>query len=184
MRARLIRYIGLPIVLILVVAGLSACEGVPKCFGRAATIVGTPGNDTISGTDGDDVIVGMGGFDQVAGRGGVDRICVHGGSQFGVDGSRVGGDGFVNEAQNPDGGNFISTAGGTGPTSGNVLRGTPDTDMLLSGDGGDLIVSEGGGDTIGAGPPGPDHPFGLEDGCAVDVEADFFYDCETVVDQF
>lgn len=47
----------------------------PICFGRPATIVGTPGDDTIRGTPGDDVIVGLGGDDVIRGLGGNDRIC-------------------------------------------------------------------------------------------------------------
>ena len=46
-----------------------------RCFGRAATIVGTPGHDSLPGTEGPDVIVGLGGNDFIGGRGGADRIC-------------------------------------------------------------------------------------------------------------
>src|SRR3990170_8271516 len=45
------------------------------CLGLAATIVGTPGNDTLSGTEGDDVIAGLGGNDTIFGNGGNDVIC-------------------------------------------------------------------------------------------------------------
>ena len=51
----------------------------PLCDGRAATIVGTPGDDHITGTPGADVIVGLGGRDRIDGRGGADRICGGGG---------------------------------------------------------------------------------------------------------
>ena len=52
----------------------------PTCFGRAATIVGTIGDDDpLPGTSGDDVIVGRGGNDVIQGRGGDDRICGNGG---------------------------------------------------------------------------------------------------------
>ena len=37
---------------------------------HAATIVGTPGDDTLRGTDGPDVIVGLGGDDTIFGFGG------------------------------------------------------------------------------------------------------------------
>jgi Ca2+-binding RTX toxin-like protein len=47
----------------------------PKCFGKAATIVGTPGRDRIHGTNGRDVIVGLGGIDTLRGRDGNDLIC-------------------------------------------------------------------------------------------------------------
>lgn len=46
-----------------------------RCFGKAATIVGTSGPDRIRGTRRADVIVTLGGNDRVRGRGGKDRIC-------------------------------------------------------------------------------------------------------------
>ena len=46
-----------------------------ECFGRKATIVGTPGPDRLIGTRGADVIVGLDGPDVIRGRGGNDRIC-------------------------------------------------------------------------------------------------------------
>ncbi len=47
----------------------------PTCFGQAATIVGTSGDDELTGTPGADVIVGLGGFDIIDGLAGSDRIC-------------------------------------------------------------------------------------------------------------
>ncbi len=52
-----------------------SAAGVPTCFGRPATIVGTNGSDVLIGTNGADVIVGRGGRDQIRGRSGDDRIC-------------------------------------------------------------------------------------------------------------
>jgi hypothetical protein len=46
-----------------------------RCFGKLATIVGTPGNDRLRGTSKADVIVGLGGNDTITGLGGGDRIC-------------------------------------------------------------------------------------------------------------
>jgi hypothetical protein len=48
---------------------------VARCFGRAATRVGTSGPDRIVGTRRADVIVTLGGSDRVRGRGGNDKIC-------------------------------------------------------------------------------------------------------------
>ncbi|MQA75555.1 MAG: hypothetical protein GEU88_14650 [Solirubrobacterales bacterium] len=48
--------------------------GPPRCAGRPATIVATPGSPTI-GTAGADVIAGGPGADRIRGRGGRDRIC-------------------------------------------------------------------------------------------------------------
>jgi uncharacterized delta-60 repeat protein len=47
----------------------------PRCGGRVATIVGTPGRDTLRGTRRADVIVALGGNDKVLARGGNDRVC-------------------------------------------------------------------------------------------------------------
>jgi uncharacterized delta-60 repeat protein len=47
----------------------------PICHGRAATIVGTDGNDRIAGTKKADVIVALGGNDVVKGLGGDDLVC-------------------------------------------------------------------------------------------------------------
>ena len=48
---------------------------VARCFGKAATRVGTAGPDRIVGTRRADVIVTLAGNDRVRGRGGNDRIC-------------------------------------------------------------------------------------------------------------
>jgi uncharacterized delta-60 repeat protein len=48
---------------------------VPRCAGKAATIVGTSGRDTLKGTRRADVIVGLGGSDKISGLGGNDVIC-------------------------------------------------------------------------------------------------------------
>ena len=45
------------------------------CEGRAATHLGTPGDDVLTGTDGDDVMVGLGGDDKISGLLGNDLIC-------------------------------------------------------------------------------------------------------------
>ena len=50
-----------------------------RCFGQAATIMGTLGSDHILGTEGDDVIQALAGDDTVEGRGGNDLICGGGG---------------------------------------------------------------------------------------------------------
>jgi Ca2+-binding RTX toxin-like protein len=47
----------------------------PTCFGRTATIVGTPAAETITGTNGPDVIVGGEGDDTINARGGDDWVC-------------------------------------------------------------------------------------------------------------
>lgn len=58
-------------------AGLGALPaGPPSCRGRAATIVGTDGDNRLQGTPGRDVIAALGGADIVDGGGGDDLICL------------------------------------------------------------------------------------------------------------
>jgi Ca2+-binding RTX toxin-like protein len=45
------------------------------CFGKVATIVGTPGPNVIHGTRGTDVTRGLGGNDKIFGGGRSDFIC-------------------------------------------------------------------------------------------------------------
>lgn len=52
----------------------------PRCFGKAATIVGTAHRDKLNGTSGRDVIVGLGKGDRINGRGGRDLLCGGNGS--------------------------------------------------------------------------------------------------------
>ena len=51
----------------------------PTCYGKSATIVGTPQADTIRGTPGDDVIVADGGNDNVNGSTGTDTCVIDAG---------------------------------------------------------------------------------------------------------
>lgn len=53
----------------------SAAYDVPRCHGKAATIVGTEKADRIKGTGHADVIVGLGGDDEINGLAGRDVIC-------------------------------------------------------------------------------------------------------------
>ena len=59
----------------------------PRCFGKAATIVGTSGRDRLIGTSRRDVIVGRGGDDRLDGRDGNDLLCGGGGSDFLIGGN-------------------------------------------------------------------------------------------------
>ncbi len=84
------------IVLALALEGWSAeAQKRPLCFGKRATIVGTPRSDGPIGTSGPDVIVGLGGPDAIIGGGGNDLIC--------------GGPG--NDEIEADGGPFVSNPG-------------------------------------------------------------------------
>lgn len=58
------------------VAALPSEAAAPvMCHGRAATIIGTAGDDRLTGTSGADVIAGLGGDDNIKGGGGDDVIC-------------------------------------------------------------------------------------------------------------
>ena len=110
----------------LLIAGMSMWPAVaaraatPRCLGRAATIVGTAGDDNpLLGTSGDDVIVGREGNDVIQGRGGNDRICGNGG----VD----------------------TVQGGRGDDS---LHGGGGDDMLLSEAGDDRYLGGSGNDVV------------------------------------
>ena len=58
--------VALTAAILVVPSGPTAGAPPPLCAGRAATIVGTSGNDRIEGTPGDDVIAGLGGKDRLA----------------------------------------------------------------------------------------------------------------------
>lgn len=81
-------FVGVCGVLLLSVEGAEAQQRT-TCAGRAATVVGTNGNDILRGTNGDDVFVAFGGDDIVYGLGGNDVICGgHGDDQlYGGDGA-------------------------------------------------------------------------------------------------
>lgn len=123
----------------------------PRCFGKRATIVGTPGRDRIKGTSGPDVIVSLGGRDVVNGRGGDDRICtgrgadlVRGGGGF----DRLnGGKGSDFVFGGPGGGTIVGAKGFDlviGGTGNELLFGGPGQDLLIGLAGDDLYHGGGG----------------------------------------
>src|SRR5687768_13020060 len=67
-------------------SGAWAVEDQLTCFGKAATMIGTAGDDLIIGTSGDDVIVGLDGRDRIEGLAGADLICGGGNSYLVTDG--------------------------------------------------------------------------------------------------
>ena len=104
----------------------------PRCVGKPATIVGTPGPDSLKGTAGADVIAGLGGNDTVAGLGGNDTVC--GGSGNDSISGGAGSDTLAGEAGND------TLAGGAG------------NDTLLGGLGNDTLVGGPGVDRLSGGP--------------------------------
>ncbi len=122
-----------------------------SCKKQAATIVGTPGNDTLRGTGKRDVIVGRGGKDRLLGGGGNDFICGKGGNDRKLSG------GAKHDRVNGGGGN--DTAGGG-----------PGRDRVNGGTGKDRLKGGGGVDTVTGGPGA--------DKCSGDETVDRIGSCE------
>jgi Ca2+-binding RTX toxin-like protein len=112
-----------------------AQAAIPTCFGRAATIVGTTGNDTLTGTATADVIVGLGGDDTIYGGGGRDRICGDGGDYFNFGSDHIYGQGGRDRLAGSAGNDFIFGAAGD-----DELLGGSQDDQLDGGIGNDLLA--------------------------------------------
>ncbi|MDQ3962712.1 MAG: hypothetical protein M3277_02195 [Actinomycetota bacterium] len=129
----------------LLVAAAPATAAPPRCLGRAATIVGTNGNDTLRGTNGADVIVGLRGRDRILGRGGNDRICAGAGAQSFDEET---GERFREFSSGGGGADRI--AGGRGPDH---VVGGPGDDRLNSGPGSfESLEGNAGNDALDGGP--------------------------------
>lgn len=113
------------------VATPGAASSAVDCFGQAATMTGTPGDDLLEGTPGRDVIVGLGGNDTISGLGGADRIC-------GGDGDDVTrGDAGADRLDGGAGNDRLAGGGGA--------------DLVLGGDGADTLRGQGGDDNLAGG---------------------------------
>lgn len=108
------------------------------CFGRRATIVGTPGNDRIRGTSGSDVIVGLAGRDQIRAGAGNDFICAGRGRATQDDTEIVYAGAGADHVDGGRGGDAI--AGGRGH------------DEIRTGDGHNLVAAGAGSDRVVGGP--------------------------------
>ena len=84
----LIAAASLAVGVVMLVPGPRVDAAPPLCDGKAATIVGTSGDDELTGTGGDDVIVGLGGDDRIVGGAGNDTLC-----GFNGDDTLIGGEG-------------------------------------------------------------------------------------------
>jgi hypothetical protein len=119
------------------------------CDGRAATIVGTPGNDLIRGTPGDDVIVALDGHDKIYPYAGHDVVCAGAGNDTvygGTGNDRLFGDAGDDFLAGQDGDNFLD--GGDGNDR---LYGDSGNDTLLGGGGRDLLSGKAGDDLLDGG---------------------------------
>jgi uncharacterized delta-60 repeat protein len=122
---------------------------VPRCAGKAATIVGTGGRDRLLGTRKNDVIVGLGGADRISGGGGKDVIC--GGNGNDTISGGAGNDSLFGQAGKD------SLSGGAGKDkesggSGNdKLSGGSGNDSLTGGAGKDKESGGAGNDKLSGG---------------------------------
>lgn len=119
------------------------------CGGRAATIVGTSGDDVLDGTTGRDVIVGFGGNDVIRGKGGNDVICGDVGDDILIGGpgrDRLFGGHGSDVLRGAKGGDRLIGGGGA-----DDLFGGPGPDVLRGGSGPDALVPGAGADNADGG---------------------------------
>ncbi|WP_183094040.1 PD40 domain-containing protein [Nocardioides stalactiti] len=124
----------------------------PTCLGRAATMSGSPGNDTLRGSRGVDVIHGMGGNDTILGLQGQDLICGGPGADtvsYAGQASPV--RAYLGEIDPHSGvsdliaGDVENLVGGSGP---DVLVGDDAANRLDGGGGEDRLDGAGGADVL------------------------------------
>ena len=109
----------------------------PRCAGRIATIVGTPGRDNIKGTKSKDVIVALGGDDTIHSYTKADVICAGPGRDS------------VDAGDNGEGGGSDLVM--AGPGDDRVLLG-PELGRAFGEGGSDLLFGSKGGDALYGGP--------------------------------
>ena len=111
--------------------GGGAGQGVPRCAGKRATIVGSPRSDRLKGTRRADVIVALGGNDRIAAGRGNDLICAGNGNDR-IDGG-LGNDRLY------------------GQNGKDTLGGASGKDQLSGGGGKDALSGGGGRDSCAGG---------------------------------
>lgn len=130
----------LPLSLVVLATGpAEAGRSVPKCFDRAPTATGTPGDDMLTGTDATDVWSLGAGNDVGQARGGVDYICGNGGNDFPL-ASGAGND----RVKGGDGDDLLSGDSANADFAGD--------DLLIGGKGSDEVVGDRGADVLRGGP--------------------------------
>jgi len=118
----------------------------PTCSGVAATISGTPGDDTLVGTAGPDVIAALGGSDRIIARSGRDLICAGAGRDYvdaGTAADSVFGAGGRDRLLGRGGPDLLRGSGGN-----DVLKGGRGSDRLRGGFGFDRCRGGAGADSI------------------------------------
>lgn len=119
--------------------------GAATCRGAAATISGTPGDDTLLGTAGPDVIAALGGNDRIVSREGRDLVCAGAGNDYVGAGSaadRVFAGAGRDRLLGRGGPDFLKGSGGN-----DVLKGGPGGDRLRGGRGVDRCLGGAGADS-------------------------------------
>lgn len=131
----------------------------PTCNGKAATIVGTAGDDILVGTDGVDVIVGFGGNDEIIGKKGNDILCGGPGRDRITGGSgrdELWGGTHADVLIGGPGADKIAGLKGNdklyGKAGPDYLAGADGSDRLVGGDGDDRLLAGPGIDTCIGGP--------------------------------
>jgi Ca2+-binding RTX toxin-like protein len=109
-------------------------------FPRAATIVGTAGDDVIDGTAGPDRVHGLGGNDTIRGLGGNDIICGGTGNDI------LNGGGGIDILIGVDGTDRLSGGGNN-----DILSGGPGNDTLNGNNGDDSLFGDRDDDTLSGG---------------------------------
>jgi Ca2+-binding RTX toxin-like protein len=128
---------------------------VPRCGGKAATIVGTSHKDVLKGTRRADVIVGLGGNDRISGLGGNDIVCGGSGNDTisgGTGNDRILGDTGNDHLHGDSGNDRLEGAGGNdgldGGTGNDRLAGQSGKDTMLGGTGNDHLDGGSGNDRL------------------------------------
>lgn len=145
---------------VVAIAPPAGAQTTATCNGRAATIVGTAGDDVLRGTSGKDVIVGLAGDDLIYGLGGGDTIC--GGAGRDRIYGQAGKDTIIGA------GSADRLYGGPGA---DIIKGDGGSDRIWGGHGNDVITGGTGFDRLLGGPD--------TDECIVDTADVFQLDCES-----
>jgi uncharacterized repeat protein (TIGR01451 family) len=135
----------------------------PTCKGKAATLIGTAGDDrgagALIGTSRRDVILALAGNDEVSGRGGKDLICAGPGDdevKGGAKADQAFGGGGRDRLNGGGGGDALGGQGGAdkliGGNGADTLRGNRGRDRLRGNRGPDLLVGGPNRDRCNGGP--------------------------------
>lgn len=142
--------------------GLNVLPPPVICDGRAATIIGTTGDDKLVGTNGVDVIAGLQGNDTIFGLAGDDIICggkgndvIVGGQGFDILFGAQGNDVIYSAGGNGDGSLVLEDSRGARIFAGagdDVVVGSDRWDRMQGGPGADYLLGFKGNDWMRAGP--------------------------------